>query len=152
MRKGRLFLAGVAALVGLFVAGGPARAQGFRPVYRPAYRTVDSLAQRLEGQARELLREFRTHFGRSPRFRYLERDILEMARLADHVHDVAHRGGSLAHLRSDVNTLDRLFHRVERQVDELCVLVRLDPRGTAHLRAELARLGRTLHQLRREIN
>ena len=83
------------------------------------YSHIDGLAVQLQRQATLLDREFTAHYRHTSQYRHLHSDSIQMVRLAGHVHEVAHNHGSLAHLRSDLRQLDRLFHHIEDLVDEI---------------------------------
>jgi hypothetical protein len=83
------------------------------------YGHIDELAVQLERYAARLDKEFALHYRHTSQYSHLRSDSREMARLARHVHDVAHNHGSLAHLESDLRDLDRLFHHVEDLVDDI---------------------------------
>jgi hypothetical protein len=83
------------------------------------YEHIDTLAVQLERYAARLDREFALHYRHTSQYAHLRSDSREMARLARHVHDVAHNHGSLAHLQSDLRNLDQLFHHVEDLVDDI---------------------------------
>lgn len=77
---------------------------------------LDELAFTLKQQAALACREVRYGFRRTPAFPHLYKDFYELYTLADHVHDVAHHGGDLCHLKDDVNQMDQLFHHTEELV------------------------------------
>lgn len=116
------------------------------------YEVIDRLAVRMERQARGVLREVHAHFRSTPQYRHLDHDVHEMVELAEHIHDVAHRHGSRAHIRADVRKLDRLFHHVEDLVQRMAHYGRLDYQAYRHLKYSLRYMGRTLHDLLHELN
>ncbi len=167
-------LIATAALVGL--AGGTAKAQHYyreyrtaRPVveyrtYRPVvvvaeplvyvstrHETIDRLSRRLERDARILNRETDTHFRRTPSYRVFESQVDEIVRLSDHIHDVAHRGGRLHHLRDDVARLNSLFRSSARLFDSMAEGCRLDRETVIHIRVSLDRVGQDIAVLRSEL-
>ena len=76
-----------------------------------------------------------------------------MYRLAAHIHTLTHYGGSLYHVRSDVNKLDSLFHHLE---DLVAHIEHHRPGGhihgdTRHVRRMLARMEDTLHHLQEDV-
>jgi hypothetical protein len=86
------------------------------------YEHLDDLALLLERQAREVVKETRQHYRKTPEYRYMLEDAKALVQSASHLHDVARRRGSLAHLEADVNDLDatfchivKVFDRVERE-------------------------------------
>lgn len=114
---------------------------------------IDNLAVRLQSQARQLICEFRLHYRHTCDYRHLMSDSYQMYRLAAHIHSVAHYRGSLYHIRSDVNKLDRLFHHLEGLVDH----IEYHPHGghihghTGHVHQMLARMEDTLHHLQEDV-
>ncbi len=124
--------------------GGEASAQA------PA-RHIDDVAFRLARQADEVLREVNTHFRRAPQYRHLASDVREMARLARHIHEVAHRGGSLRHLRSDVRDLDRLHHHAEDLVGEMARFGGIDRRALRHITGEMRQMHGLIVHLQRDL-
>jgi hypothetical protein len=64
---------------------------------------------------------------------------------------VADGHGSAAHLRADVEKLDRLYHHVEDLVHDLSHDRRIDYRTIRHIERELAGIGDTLHHLRDDL-
>ena len=74
---------------------------------------LDDLAFTLKQQAALACREVRYGFSRTAAFPHLYKDFYELYTLADHIHDVAHHGGDLRHLKDDVDALDELFHHTE---------------------------------------
>jgi hypothetical protein len=92
----------------------------FTPAARAdTYGHIEILAHQLDRYATRLDGEFAAHYRYSPEYGHLKSDAREMARLARHVHEVAHGHGSLSHLESDLRQLDRLFHHVEDLVDDI---------------------------------
>lgn len=125
------------------------------------YEHLDRLALRLQSQARELYREFNLHYAHAAEGRHLLSDASAMYYKARHVHEVAHHGGSVHHLRSDVNELDRLFHHVEALVSRIEHRHRhghdLFGHGhvhgrTWHVRVLLSRMADTLHHMQSDVN
>jgi hypothetical protein len=112
---------------------------------------VHRLARQLEHQARELKREADVHFRNSGRYRQFEAEVTEILRLADHIHDVAHAGGHLHHLRRDVDRLSALYGATERSFDHMVYHHRLDHETVRHLRRALNRVENTISVLRGEL-
>jgi hypothetical protein len=83
------------------------------------YGHIEILAHQLDRYASRLDQEFALHYRHSPQYAHLKSDAREMARVAEHVHEVAHAHGSIAHLESDLRQLDRLFHHIEDLVDDV---------------------------------
>lgn len=112
-------------------------------------RAIDQFAVRLERDAKNVLHEVHAHFRYTPQYKHLDHDVHEMVELAEHIHDVAHRNGSRAHILADVRKLDRLFYHVEQLVDQMRHCRGLDYRAYRHLRIELSRMEQSLHGLLR---
>jgi hypothetical protein len=112
---------------------------------------VDRLAFRLERRTRDVQGEVNDHFRDTPRYRHLADDVADMVRLAHHVHRVAHDGGTLHHLRADVQRLDRLFHHVEDEVDRLAATHEAGRRAIRHIREALAEMHGAIRDLRHEL-
>jgi hypothetical protein len=122
------------------------------PPMGPSFQHIDRLARQLERQARDLHEEVDNHFRPSPQYRHLHDDVEELEELADHIHDVLHRGASVTHLRADARKLDRLFHHVEDLVRDMGRSRTIDRRAYAHLRESLSRLEDTVHHLLDDLN
>lgn len=76
------------------------------------YHHIDELALAISQQTKELVYET-NRYRHSPEFPHLLSDTRELARLADHMHEVAHLQGSIEHLEADLATLDATFHHFE---------------------------------------
>lgn len=120
---------------------------------------IDNLAVRLQRQAAALYGEFREHYSHTRRADYLMSDAAMLYRLASHVHEVAHTGGNVFHLRNDIAELDRTFHHVESLVDAIERETVFNPFGgghvhgsTADVRALMRTMEDTLHHLRSDVN
>ena len=74
------------------------------------YHHIDDLANHIARQTRLLQHEISAHYRHTPEYSHLVHDTNDLARLADHMHEVAHHHGSLAHLESDLRRLDSSFH------------------------------------------
>jgi hypothetical protein len=127
------------------------------------YSHIDSLAVRLQSYALLLDREFTAHYSHTHEYRHLKSDSVKMARLAEHIHEVAHHHGSISHLQSDLRQLDRLFHHVEELVEEIEHDVAFgDIHGdfhgghihgeTTHVRRILRAMENTLHHLQSDVD
>lgn len=108
---------------------------------------IDRMAQQLQSELRVVHQEVHEHFRPFPPYADLDRDITAMEQRAAHLRELIHRGGSLRHLRADVQDLDRLLHHIEELVDSLARFREIDRRAYAHLRQSLDRVSRTLHHL-----
>lgn len=139
----------ISTLVALLAIGGTsARADHFSVMHGYA-RTLESQAERID-------REVDTRFSFLPFARGLKADVCEMARLADHVHDITHDKASLRHIQSDLRDLDTQFHRVEAvtiQLERLaansheCHRNRVDAYQIRRLNDRIAEMGATLHSM-----
>jgi hypothetical protein len=107
---GKLAVFGL-AIVCTAGAAADARAQSFHH--------IDELAMRLEGQTARLAADLRYHYRHTRQFRHLYHDVVEMNRLARHIHDMVHQADCLDHIRADVAELDELFHHVEDLVADM---------------------------------
>ena len=82
------------------------------------YRDIDQLARNIERQSEQLIREVR-QYRHTPAYRYLVEDAREMERCADHLHDVARDHGSLAHMESDLRTIEAKFRHFVWAIDRV---------------------------------
>jgi hypothetical protein len=112
---------------------------------------IDRLAVRLQQQTAAMHSEVHAHFRGTRDYVHLDRDVAAMERLARHLHDVAHRGGSVSHLRSDARELDQLFHHVEDVIDRLARTGQINPRTMSHFRGVMGNVSDTLHHLRNDL-
>jgi hypothetical protein len=128
------------------------------------YGHIDQLALQLEKYATRLDREFALHYRHTSQYAHLRSDSREMARLARHVHEVAHNYGSLSHLESDLRSLDRRFHHLEDLVNDIEFHAAHDYHGgfdyhggghihgeTSHVRSLLNAMEDTLHHLQSDL-
>ncbi len=124
-----------------------------------SYSHIDRYAVEVQKQAGDLYNEFRLHFAHAAHYRHLMSDASGLYHKAAHAHEVAHRRGSLSHLAADVASLDRLFHHLERLVDDIEHDAYSGSFGhgghidgdTRHVRGKLRRMEATLHHLRADI-
>ena len=145
MKTARNTLAIMVAATGLFAAATASAAD-----YH-----VDDVARRLEGQAREMTRELRSHFRHAPHYGHLMADAGNIARSARHIHDVAHNGGNLRHLSSDLRTIDAKVHHLADVINE----IRRDVHhgvghfdgNASHAYRLVRRMQATVHHLQRDI-
>jgi hypothetical protein len=129
-------------------AGASARADEFEH--------IDSLALSLQRQTRELYNEFGEHYRHASHSIHLRNDAAKMFRLARHIHDVAHVGGSLNHIAADLRQLDQLFHHLEDLVEH----IEHDAfhgdghvhGDTGHVQALMSEIEDTIHHLRADVN
>lgn len=137
---GTMITTAVAALVTI---PGSARAD--------TYDHMDMLALKLQKQTQALHREVDLHFKNTRSYRHLHEDIEQMEHLAAHIHELAHRHGSVAHLKADVDKLDRTFHHLEDVVRGLSRDRRIDFQTIRHIRQEMAGINDTLHHLQDDL-
>jgi hypothetical protein len=152
MRSNGRPLTSIAAVDLLTVGVTAAATQARTGFYSPRPVRIDDLAHRLERSTRHLdavIDSRCTHF---PGYRQLRDEVDVMLCEADHIHDVADRGGSRWHLRSDVD-------RFERHLDEVADLARrvLPPHRWDHddsfeVREALARTREAASRLCNELN
>ncbi|NNE00103.1 MAG: hypothetical protein HKN47_22515 [Pirellulaceae bacterium] len=118
------------------------------------YNHIDQLAVTVARQARTVVSETR-HYRHTPEYRHLRSDAIEIARLADHMHEVAHHHGSLAHLESDLAQLDAKFHHLESVFDRIernAAVGHGHIHGnTAHVRRLLCSMEDNLHHLQDDV-
>ncbi len=82
------------------------------------YRHIDQLAQRIERKAKAFKGQM-SKYRHTPEYQHLINDAIEMCRLAEHVHEVAHVDGDVRHLAADLRNLDRTFHHIEGLVQRI---------------------------------
>lgn len=118
------------------------------PAMADTYRHIDDLANDIERKARKIVSESR-HYRHTPEYRHILQDAKDMRELADHLHDVAHDHGSLAHMEADVRQLDAEFHhlqslfrRVEREADY----------GHGHVHGHTGHVWTLLHAIEEDIH
>ncbi len=112
------------------------------------YHHIDDLAKRIERNCKRVVIESR-HYRHTPEYGHLVSDARDMARLADHVHDLAHHHGSLIHLQSDVAALDRQFHHLES------VFERIEHNaafGHGHIHGNTSHVRRLLQSIEKDIH
>jgi hypothetical protein len=117
-------------------------------VFADTYHDIDRLALSIERQTKSLTREA-VRYRHIPYYGHLIADTREIARLADHLHEVAHHHGSLAHLESDLAELDSHFHHIEmvyEQIEELAA------RGHGHVHGSTCPVKRLLISIGNDIH
>lgn len=118
------------------------------------YDHIDEMALRIERNSIRLVSAARL-YRHTPEYRHLVSDARDMARLADHVHDLAHHRGSLVHLQSDLAALDRSFHHlvsVFERVEHAAAFGHGHIHGnTSHVRSLLTLIEIDLHHLQDDI-
>ena len=120
------------------------------------YRHIDRLALEVADQMNQLTREFSEHYVHTAQYQHLISDARDAARLADHIHELAHHRGCLYEIRSDLSRLDREFHHIEEVLAELNYLVRIGQGGhihgdTRHVFYLMHELEENLHHLREDV-
>lgn len=118
------------------------------------YRHIDSLAVQIQNKTKLLVKET-VHYRHTGNYYHMVEDTREMARLARHIHKVAHNEGSIYHLEADLNDLDRIFHHIEGLFD----LTELDAAhggghvhgNTKHVKKLLKRIERCIHHMRDDV-
>ena len=116
--------------------------------FADTYRHIDQLALSIERQSKQLVSEVR-HYRHTSVYRHLVEDARDMARLADHLHDVAHHHGSLAHLESDLRQLDAKFHHLE---SVFRYAQREASHGHGHIHGEVCHVSRLLRSIEEDIH
>ncbi len=114
-----------------------------------SYRHLDELALRMQRQSRALASEFSKHYRHSPVYKHLRSDANSLARLATHIHDLAHRHGSLSHLKRDLSRIDSRFHHLESVVAQLESLAN---RGIGHTHGDVSHVWFAMHSLESTIH
>lgn len=116
---------------------------------------IDDVALRLERRAKEMVRELRYNYRHAPHYGHLISDARDIARSARHIHDVAHDGGRLRHLRADLRELDEKVHHLRDVLRDVQQDVR---NGHGHIdgdprraRRMYRRLQETAHHLQADI-
>jgi len=127
---------------------------GLPSVRADHFGVLHNYAKTLESQAERIDREVNHHFNYLPMSKDLRADVCEMARLADHIHDLQHQPASLRHMQSDLQELDERFHEVEDAVLLMrrmasghveCRHARPNEYYVRRLSERVAEMGRTLH-------
>jgi hypothetical protein len=135
----RSTIAAAVILTGLFAMQGTARAD--------LHDHLHHLSLRLKWQLRVLHQEVDAHARPFPQYHHLHEDVVQMQRLAAHIHSVAHHHGSYAHLRADVHRLDRLMHHVEGLIEQLARSGQIGPFTLSHLRRAMYPVRTTVHHM-----
>ncbi|GAA5504672.1 hypothetical protein [Novipirellula caenicola] len=82
------------------------------------YDHIDQLALKIAVQSNQIVRET-SHYRHTPEYVHLLSDARDMARLADHIHELAHHHSSVSHLDRDLAMLDSKFHHLESLFDAI---------------------------------
>ena len=112
------------------------------------YHHIDNLALTIERQSQQLRREI-VHYRHTPEYTHLYADTRELSRLANHMHEVAHRRGSLAHLQADLKQLDSAFHHMEATFENAEAAA---AHGHGHVHGSTSHIGRLLHAVETNIH
>ena len=112
------------------------------------YRHIDELALTVERQARAIEREVAV-YRHTADYGHLLVDTRRLARLAEHMHEVAHNHGCVAHLESDLRQLDSAFHHLERTIEH----IEEDSfRGHCRIHGSTVHLRRLMHSMELNIH
>ncbi|TWU48691.1 hypothetical protein Poly51_45920 [Rubripirellula tenax] len=111
--------------------------------FADTYRHIDLLALQIARETKLLVLES-SHYRHTPQYRHLLDDTRDMARLADHIHDLAHHHGELVHMESDVAQLDAKFHHLEGLFHAIEREARF---GNGRIYGNTAHVGRLLHSI-----
>ncbi|WP_372725041.1 hypothetical protein [Novipirellula sp.] len=118
------------------------------------YQHIDQLALQIAIQSNQIVGET-SHYRHTPEYRHLLSDARDMARFADHIHELAHHRSSVSHLDRDLAQLDSKFHHLESLFDGI---ERRSAHGyghvhgnTAHVRMLLNAIENNIHHLRDDI-
>ena len=114
-----------------------------------SYRHLDELALSMQQQSRALASEFAEHYRHSPVYKHLRSDANSLARLAAHVHELAHRSGSVYHLKRDLDRIDSSFHHLESVVAQLESLASI---GIGHMHGDLSHILSAMHSMESTIH
>ncbi|WP_442511531.1 hypothetical protein SH528x_003212 [Novipirellula sp. SH528] len=124
------------------------------PAVANTYQHIDHLALQIAMQSNQLVGETR-HYQHTPEYRHLVSDARDMARLADHIHELAHHQGSVSHLNSDLAQLDAKFHHLESLFDGIEHRAARGYRhvhgNTSHVKLMLNSIENNIHHLREDI-
>ncbi len=119
------------------------------------YEHLDLLALLLDRQAKEVVTEAREHYRHTPEYRHLLNDAKSLSRSATHLHNVAHRHGTLAHMSVDVTELDATFHHLEEVFDRIEHNAAYGHGhihgGTAHVKRLLKSIEDGIHHMQEDI-
>lgn len=80
---------------------------------------VDELAVRLAKLSQDLHDEIHVHLEGHPYFRHMDGHAEEIEELSEHIHDLAHDGGNIRHLREDVVKLDSEVHHADELITKI---------------------------------
>jgi len=116
---------------------------------------MDRLALSLQAQAQRLSAEVRLHYRHTPEYRHLISDARKIYVKAVHIHRIAHRGTSRAHLASDLREIDALYHHTAgliREIERHAHFGHGHVHGdTRHVRGILAQMRKTIHHMMSDV-
>jgi hypothetical protein len=112
------------------------------------YDHIDELACSIERNSDRLLSEVR-RYRHTPEYAHLVSDARDMERLADHIHDLARRHGSLHHLQSDVADLGCKLRHMEATFDRV---ERNASRGYGHVHGDRCQVRHLLGLIERDLH
>ncbi len=112
------------------------------------YKHIDRIANRIQNQANQIVKET-NHYVHTPQYHHLRNDALAVAALAEHIHELAHHHGSVAHLASDLAELDARFHHLESVIEQIEVSAAY---GHGHLHGSTKRVHRLLDRIEDDIH
>ena len=139
--KNKLTLMTLVAATVALLSTGTSQARGQNNVVR--------LAHDIERIAKDLKKEFQSHYRGTREFRHLMTDVNDVIKKADHIDELAHNPRtSYQHIKKDLAELDKLAHHLHAVVD------RIDSGCTGnlnHVHAKLGNLNNTIHQMERAI-
>ena len=118
------------------------------------YRHIDRLAIDLQNATVDLADEV-SHYQHTSNYRHMVEDVLSLNRDAIHIHELAHRQGSLRHLEADLASIDTAFHHIEGLFDK----TEIDASygyghvhgSTQHVKRLLNQMGQLIHHLEDDI-
>jgi hypothetical protein len=116
-------------------------------------RHLDRLAVIMQGQSRELIREFGLHYRRKSGYAHLRADAWQLYRAVTHIHTVVHHSGDVHHLKSDVERADKIFHHLEEVLDKTELSLNGTTQGdTIHVLELMEELEKNLHHLQTDVD
>ncbi|HBN76951.1 MAG TPA: hypothetical protein DD473_14260 [Planctomycetaceae bacterium] len=80
---------------------------------------VDELAVDLANLAQDLHDEVHVHLEGHQYFRHIDGHAEKIEELSEHIHDLAHEGGNIRHLREDVIELDEEVHHADGVITDI---------------------------------
>lgn len=80
---------------------------------------VDELAVDLAQLARDLHDEVHVHLEGHQYFRHIDKHADKIEEFSEHIHELAHEGGNIKHLREDVIELDEEVHHADEVITQI---------------------------------